>query len=113
MKCPVCYLENDEGTEKCERCSYELGLQGENVKYFKKQYKRKNANELGLVGFVLGLLSIPFSKSIILPVLAIILSSISLKKKKNENWQGNAGLVLGIIFLIFGIVSIFLAYSRQ
>lgn len=68
-------------------------------------------NKNALIGFIFGLISVYFSLAIIMGPLAIIFSFRAIKQIKNTNGKGEKlaliGLILGIIFFIFGLITIF------
>lgn len=64
----------------------------------------KTNNSYALAGFILGLVSIILCELGLIPILAIIFSSIGLSKfdvdREKNKWQGYIGLALGIIYTL-------------
>lgn len=61
---------------------------------------KSQKNYLAIIGFILGIISIFLSSIGMIPILAVIFSSIGLGKSKEQGGKSMAiaGLILGIIF---------------
>jgi uncharacterized membrane protein len=68
-------------------------------------------NKNAIVGFILGLISSYFSLAIIIGPLAVFFSVKGVKQIRKNNEKGKKlaiiGLVLGIVFFILGIITVF------
>lgn len=64
----------------------------------------KTNNPMALAGFILGLISVPLYTIGVLPILAVIFSSVGIgtfRDGMQKNWwMAPAGLTLGIIYLL-------------
>ena len=76
-------------------------LKENKIKNMEQEKQPIKKNKLAIVGFILGIASIPFSFIGIIPILALIFSGIGLYQAK-ERKEG--GAVLAIIGLILGAI---------
>ena len=107
-ECIICHHINKEGIEYCESCGTLL-----NVKKHINQTKEKKLKDYGNFALVSGIIAVVISTNIIMAILAlipgilaIIFSSISLKR--GYRGKNILGLIFGIVGLLTVILSIFL-----
>jgi len=72
---------------------------------------RQRFNKNAIIGFVLGLISSYFSLAVIIGPLAVFFAIKGLKEIKKYNEKGEKlaliGLILGIVFFILGLFTVF------
>jgi len=75
---------------------------------------RRKFNKNAITGFVLGLISGYFSLAIITGPLAVFFSVKGIKQIRKNNEKGEKlaiiGLILGIIFFILGVITVFISW---
>ena len=103
MNCPKCNRKNDDTAIFCIYCWKEMKL--EEIKEVK--IVRPRLNPLALAGFIVSMASVSVGLFGLGGIVGIVLSSIGLSKVKKNNERGRgfaiAGLIVGIIAVIFGI----------
>ena len=100
--CPNCGAELQDEQDICVKC-------GKMVKKNNNQASN-NKNTLATTGFVIAIVSLFINYAGVVGLVATIISAIGLTKSKNYNGAGKglaiAGLIIGIISIIYGIYSI-------
>lgn len=107
--CPNCGTENTTNSKFCPNCGQAMGEGVVNNTPVVNNGAKTNG--LAVAGFVTGLSSLLINIMGLVGLIALILSAVGLTKTGPEKDKGRgmavAGLILGIISVIYGLFQIF------
>lgn len=115
FKCENCGHTISDKALKCPKCKHTISNSNQNFSEVKNENNivKQKSNPLCMAGFIFGVISTFFGMEIgILPLMAIILSSVGMAQFKNNTyknkWHGIVGLILGILYMLANV-----AYYRH
>ena len=104
MECPGCGAKRVEGYTWCHVCRTPFEETAASTEVTIAETKQ--INNMALIGFISGIVSIFLAFIIVPPILAIVFSAIGLstfnKEKQKGNWMSVVGLILGVFYLLSG-----------
>lgn len=105
IQCPRCHTLNEVTRNNCKQCAMPFTLEGA------ESSASESASGLATASLVLGIVGLPLSCTVVLPVLAVIFGGLAMRGQtvggKNPSQRSAvAGLILGLLGLVLFAVII-------